>query len=248
MKVAVIMGGVTRDYWNHVDAFKRMMGDIDYDTFIYTWDLFEKTEHKNNHLKASEDICNAYKCENPGTSLRYTLANWFTFENALKPRVDYYKSFPIPFPKTNLLTGIFAQHFTIKQAFNMISNPNDYNLIIRYRFDWHPKFQLDWNGFGPVIFQENCLMFSNQKVHGIKGTKWSMNDLFAVSTPENMKIYCGLYDEMMKGTYDKYILENKNIITEYLLVLHLRLNNVNLKMANWPYKKFYATASKKGKR
>lgn len=242
MKVAVLIGGVTRDYWNNFLSFTNMMGDVDYESYIYTWNLFDKESDQNNLSNALSRISNIY------SAVDCQMGDWNTFKESLQPRVDYYKSFPIPFPKTNLLTGIFAQHFTMKQAFNLIPNPNTYDLIVRYRFDWHPFFKIDWDGLVPVISQNNSLMFSNQKVHGIKGTKWSMNDLFAISTPENMKIYCGLYDEMIKGTYDKYILDNKNIITEYLLVLHLRLNKVHLMMTDWPYKKFYATASKKGKK
>jgi len=242
MKVAVVIGGVARDYWNHDRAFRMMMGNVEYDLFIYTWDLFEDKE--KSCIDIITDIGMRYKC--PGENKSITrMGNWDTFKEALQPRVDYYKTFKIPFPKTNLLTGIFAQHYTMKRAFDMISSPEEYDLIIRYRFDWHPEFIILWDEIAPLA--KKNLLYSNQKTHGIKGTSWVINDLFAISNPKNMRVYAGLYDEMLTGRYDKYILKNKNIITEYLLVLHLKTNNIPLMPYKFPYKKFIATASKKGK-
>lgn len=226
MKVAVIIGGLSRNYKNIYSSFSKMLSGMDSDIFIFTWDMFSDTNDASIGLQALTDMYNPTKI---------VMESYDAFSKFIHDRITHFTTIQA---KRNgygaLKTSLMAQHYTIKGAYSLIDAPDEYDIIIRYRFDWCPTFVINWEDV--LNKSQKAVLYSNQKVNGLRGTKWLINDLFIVSNPKYMKVCCSLFDAMMTDVYLEDIRRVKCFIPEYILALHLIKNNIPLEGYNFPYK------------
>lgn len=233
MKVAAIIGGMSRNYKYTYKNFFDMIGNsVDLDIFIFTWSMFEETGNINECLQEVKNIFRPKKI---------VMSNYDAFSKTIDDRINYFES--LPYHRTgnfSLRTGLLAQHYTLKQAYYLIDVPSDYDLIIRYRFDWLPLFTIDWEDV--YFLGKDRLLYSNRKIHGLKGEKERINDMFAISNPKHMEVYCSLFDTMLTDVYINDIITTGCFIPEYMMALHLMRNDVPFQGYNFPYefkKKLY---------
>ncbi len=219
MKIAIVIGGQPRSWKQTYQKFKKMYGDVNPDIFISTW----STENTTG-------IIDTYKPK----------AISFLDPSIIEPKINKRVAFleTLPYHRTghySLKTGLLLQHYIINKAFSLIDNYLDYDLIVRYRFDWEPEFIIDWQQIYNLCKERNILLYSNKKVHGPKGSKYTINDLFAIGLPEHMKIYFSLYTAMSYDTYLPCVELTKCFIPEYIMALHLNSFNVKTLGYSFPY-------------
>ena len=226
MKVAAIIGGLSRNYRYTRKNFFDMVGSgVDLDIFIFTWSMFDETKNMDDGLNDVKDVFKPKKI---------VMGNYADFSKTIDDRINYFES--LPYHRTghfNLRTGLMAQHYTLKQSYSLIDSPLDYDLILRYRFDWMPLFTIDWDDV--YNLGKNRLLYSNKKTHGIKGGKECINDMFAVANPKHMGVYCSLFDTMLTSSYINDIISTRCFIPEYIMALHLLSNNIPFQGYSFPY-------------
>jgi hypothetical protein len=215
MKVAVIIAGVPRTYLKTFNNFLKMLNGMDVDIFIFSWyEYYDK------------GIIDTY---NPK---KITLQPYHIFSDFIDDKIDFFKT--LKWDKTqgfrkghfNLKTGVMAQWYGVHQCFNSIDDPHQYDLILRYRFDWCPEFSIDWDEVQEICKKEIC--YSGWKIHGTGNYK--INDMFAIGNVFNMRVYTSLYKYMMNDTYVNGIEENNCFIPEFLMAYHLHYHNIPVHM------------------
>jgi hypothetical protein len=234
-KIAVIIGGVSRDYKRNYEQFFKMLGNENVDIYIYTWNLFR--DSGDIHKKFTE-LNNTFR------PIKSEMHDYDSFSKTIDDRVAFFNSLKWIQGGFNLRTGLMAQHYTIKKAFEMIPDYSDYDIIIRYRFDWQPLFVLDWDTI--YTLSRNNLLYPNQKTPGLKGDVakvvygaedgvYRINDLFAIGSAEIMKTYCSLFDTMLTDEYIDDVKKTGCFIPEYIMALHLERNGVCKLAYDFPY-------------
>lgn len=235
MKVAIIMGGLSRNYRDVYPNFFKMLSGVNTDIFIFTWNMFNNTNDAFAGLQALENTYNPTKI---------VMEDYDDFSKFIHDRVTYFTT--IQAKRNNyegLKSGLMAQYYTIKKAYSLITAPDEYDIIIRCRFDWCPTFVINWEDI--LNKSRKAVVHSNQKSNGLKGTELVINDLFVASNPKYMGVYCSLFDTMMTDKYLEDIRRVKCFIPEYVLALHLTKNNIPFEGCDFPYKSFQSFKNRK---
>ena len=89
------------------------------------------------------------------------------------------------------------QWYMVKQGWDLIDNPEQYDIIIRSRSDSYLE---------PFDFQTDNLVVPDRKVDGWQN--WSVCDLMAYGPPAMMEKYCTMFDHMES----MYVNDNVNIV------------------------------------
>lgn len=207
MKVAVIITGLPRTYKRTFDNFQRMLDSVQYDTYIFSWIEYY-----------DEEVSRYYEPK------KLILDNWGLVSQGFDQKLKFFmeqlkwnKSDGFAKGHFNLKTGLLAQWYGVKKAYSIIENKNEYDFIVRYRFDWNPLFIIDW-----ADIEENHIdgiVYSGMKHHGVG--EYRINDMFAIGTPSLMDEYTKLFDCLMSGKYDTGIEKNNCFIPEFILAYHL---------------------------
>ncbi len=233
MKVAVVIGGVSRNYKENYQDFFKMLNRQDVDIFIATWNIFRNKGNPNVQFDELNRIFN------PKRSI---MEDYSLFKKEIKDCLLYLRSLSNGKREFSLETGLLAQHYTLKRVFELIEEK--YDLVIRYRFDWKPLFVIDFEKIYNLC--QEAILYPNQKVNGLKKIPdLRINDLFAISNQENMKVYCSLYDRIIDNSYVDSILKTNCLIPEYLLALHLKTNGVKKNDYHFPYLKLSKMGNRK---
>lgn len=105
-----------------------------------------------------------------------------------------------------------SMFYNIKQAFLSIENPNEYNIIIRNRFD--------------ILYNQQLFLDTNSFLNVPAGGDYrkGLMDLFAYGSPDIMKKYCMLYDYIQL-----YMENNITFHPESILRYHCIQNNIPIK-------------------
>ena len=225
MKVAVIFGGLTRSYKKTNQYFFDMLDGQQVDKYIFTWNIFDDGPINEEY----EKVKSIYKPK------KVVMEDYTSFSKTINDRVAFFDTLPYQRKGDdfNLKTGLMVQYYTLKRAFQLIDNPNEYDMILKYRFDWMPKFKINWDDMYSQTREK--LLYPRQKTHGVHGTEFTSNDLFLISNPDHMRIVCSLYDTMLTDIYIPNVIETKCFVPEYILSLHLKMNNVPNEKYYFPY-------------
>lgn len=98
--------------------------------------------------------------------------------------------------------NMYKMHYLIEKSFQLIDNPDDYDLIIRIRPDKSvEKFDYDWNEIYNTLNETSLISDIKPSIHD--GVGLVIGDQFAVSFPGPMKVYSETFSKVTaeKGVY-----------------------------------------------
>jgi hypothetical protein len=245
MKIAIMFSGLTRIFKQTYKNYLRMLNGKDVDVYIHTWDIFSDFKNPNKGL---DELKAMYK------PTKIVMDNYESFSNIewVNTYAKIYDDLKVNkdgwvHNSANMKTGLIVQHYGLKKVIELIEDLNCYDVIIRSRFDFDSKSSIDWDDLYKET--ENHLLVPAGKNNGLKGTKYSICDLFAASRPKHMKKYCSLLDCLLDERYMQDIMLAKCNIPEYLLALHLIRDEVPFKQYQFKYTEFKNIKNrKKGER
>ena len=218
MKIALILTGHARRYRTTFDSVKHhLLNQHDVDIYLSTWsvdnpgrrygapDWYEPT---SLDLNAVNTIINPY---------RIYVEDYHTFYANRPPPIDIWSSNrPDDIFKTNqhaIVHGTFwverqrDQWWMIKKGWELIENPEQYDIIFRLRVDTKINV-LNIKNNGKIIIPDT-------EVNG----EWSVTDHMAYGPPKLMEQYCHLFDHIGPMYYN----DNVNIAhADEMLGLYLQ--------------------------
>ena len=218
MKVAVVLNGLPRTYKLTYEAFHEMFDDISYDIFIFAWD---------------HDINELIKCYKP---TKIEIDEYSKYKDLMTKNCNLIRSFTNKKFGFCIETGLFAQYYSLFRAYSLIDECDKYDFIIRARFDWKPRFKLD---FTVLNINDKTICSPIQRMPGLKKPPYRMNDLFIVSRPKAFATYANLINHITDKEYLKAMKKYNCIIPEFILYYYLIRCNILIDPRYWPYDLFH---------
>ena len=197
MKIALLLTGHLRKYKECYDSlYQHILSKYDVDTYCSTWNKQEKeVEHTREktflNIIVNENYFDIYKPK------KITIIN-----------IDEYNQNKIIFKKLKRENDIFDiderakyhgeywvnrlmdQWYLVKKAFESIENPQQYDKIIRFRYDiWLENFVLIDNNHITIPRDESFV--------------WDYSDHMAYGNYDVMNKYCHIHNHIFK-LYEKY--------------------------------------------
>jgi len=229
MKAAIIIGGLPKAWWYQVPAIPEMMNGVPADIYIYSWDDFTEGYSAEEGLRVLSEEYQPFKIK---------VESFSTIEPELARRAEELAQYQPPNEKRkkkySLKTGLLAQYYTIRKAWELIDNPDEYDVVIRMRFDWTPRFKFDWGELYEWTRDHIC--YCNRSRQGLKAEGLALSDFFMVSNPKIMSVYTSLFQKMMHtDDYIPVVLEKKCFIPEFILAYHFEVNEIKRRPSYFPY-------------
>lgn len=204
-KIAICISGEPRTFEHCVDSFKRFFNGHDIDIFIAS---------KNQSFQS--ELSEKY---NPKAIKSYIDIDYSSLERLGLEKLGFINlkhNVVIPHANPNIL----PMWYGIQQSFQCLeesTNPLEYDLICRCRFDTLFKTPMDLEKIHP----KSIYLDPNYNEHG------GFSDQFAIGTPEVMKTYFNLFDWIPSSLELKY--EERGYTPERLLKKYLvDINNINI--------------------
>ncbi len=223
-RVAIVLAGLSRSfrrtykslYDNLINKYPR----IKFDIYISTWNITGNVNEDDRDQEASldknyinkeilseDDIVKLNELYHP---IKLEVEDYVEREQHI---LDYYECFKKRYDydceQLRIFNGLFAQYYKINKSFQLIDDPDSYNLIIRTRLDLEIKCKtLDWDK-----------LFRLRKDRLIAMEEWDplgIKDLLILGSPSAMKIYMSMYDYLTEFTdeeFNKMMLSTVEIMT-----------------------------------
>lgn len=198
MKVALLLTGHSRTYKNTIcNLKKQILDNYDVDIYFFTWNKSQPMTIDNKESIYenidSHTLINDYR--SIGNLIKYEIGDIdfykeTRFENIkfLDRENDVFKvNESAKFHGSFWVERLRDQWYGVKQCFSLLSDPMEYDSIVRMRFDID-LFDMKINDFDFVIPKD---------LHG-----WNYSDHFAYGKPEQMKKYCHLFDHIPNMYYE----------------------------------------------
>lgn len=197
MKVALLLTGFPRTYLKTYKNLKKNILDVyDVDTYICSWDKCQLISGGPLVSTDTIDVITSY----PGKISSYVFIDYERYVDRRFPPIkfldrdnDVFKNDPRAMQHGSYwVERLRDQWYIVKYAFSMLINPNQYDLIMRLRFDVDlVDIELKQKKF--VIPAD------------IGG--WDYSDHFAYGDYDSMKKYCHVFDSF----HDMYLTHNIDI-------------------------------------
>jgi len=181
MKVAVLLTGFLRSYKSMFYSLENnLLKKYNCDLYCITWDQQENKNKINiDDFKIYNKYLKNYKLE---SSIEYS--NNKKLFLPIERDGDVFKTNKRAIEHgTYWANRLIDQWKLVYEGYNIIDNPESYDLIIRLRYDINVQYINLSNNL-------NCLIIP-QDIGG-----WSFTDHMAYSDPQIMKIYCSLHNNI----------------------------------------------------
>jgi hypothetical protein len=214
MKIAILISGEPR-FTNYINDFINSLQGVDQaDWFFYLW---KETPHNEKFERIPKGWHNIPSQEWAINNIQHRLPN--NHNVASLKLGEQYES-----PKTDVIHkqfwGIY-QSDLLRQEYEKINGP--YDLVIRARLDLLINDPIDLQNLRNQLDHNLKLMFLPKSPrYGYHQEK--INDQFAISSPENIKIYADLVNHISHRVQH----ENVTLHQETQLVYHLLKNELEL--------------------
>ena len=217
MKTAIVINGLPRVYKSTCEAFGEMLNGADADVYIFAWD--SDVNQLADHYNATRVETEPYEDYRQGILDKC-------------PLIRECSNLKFGF---SIETGLFAQYLSLQKAFNLIPDPDQYDLIMRVRFDWKPRFKIDWPSMN---LDDDVISSPIQKMPGLKNSVFRMNDLFVCGKPSAFKFYANFNDHILDEELRDFMKAHNCIVPEFMLSKHLMDNGLRIEPRYWPYDLF----------
>ncbi len=242
LKIAVCVSGHARGFEKAFPSWSKLFNashEVDY--YCALWNGVGRKPMTRTHLQRhfEREFIDLYNSDTDGreqaSNLRRYKSLYKLFENDQLLNVDKVQSLYKP---VNMIihnaedfssrSGMYCMLYMIQQAFELIENPGNYDLVIRLRPDKEvSNADVDWN-----LLHEQCLadkLFCDSRpaqVHyqGIL----AIGDQFAVSIPAVIKHYCTTFSKTQTQNYPYNRFPMGSHISHMQLALSLLSKNVEV--------------------
>ena len=199
MKVAVLLTGHNRSYESTFESLKQSVLDkYDCDIYINTWDVNQPSAERkvNATFSLPNIIVDKSKLIEKYSSYltKCNFENWESYLNNRFPNISFLNR-PDDVFKVNeraIYHGSYwverlrNQWWVVKNAWNLIDNPYEYDVIFRTRFDLQ---------IHNIQFKKAKFVIPKSEVEFYKiGTNWC--DHMAYGEPDSMEKYCNMFDHI----------------------------------------------------
>ena len=148
MKIAILLPGLIRNIRsNCVNTYNSIFQNHDTDVYSSIWDIrgnliknknYDSEDSYINESKIDENLIKKVKELYKIDKIKIeSFQEWIDLNNDF---INTYCKNHKYASKQMTKNGIFSQYYKIIDSYNMIENPNDYDLIIRWRFDIDTKY------------------------------------------------------------------------------------------------------------
>jgi len=206
MKIAILISGHVRNFKKNVENFHKLfISNLKecghkYDIFISTWDVdgikkdgnpFSTKLTKNviDKDELFDDLKKAYNTKH------IEIENANNYKICSKHINDIFTKYPNLKKKVTKqhIEGVLCQVYKIKKAYELIKNVNEYDVIIKYRFDLKINKKIDWSNKNIVdILTNSIYLYTKYKNNFDNSYHWS--DLVIPGKSEYMKYISNAYD------------------------------------------------------
>ena len=199
MKVAVILTGHCRSYEQTFENLKQYVLDrYDCDLYFNTWDVNEPSAERQVNATFSlpkKPVEQSAVIEKYTPYLKnYNFESWESYTNNRFPNISFIDRegdvFKVNeraiYHGTYWVERLRDQWWMVQRGWNLIQNPNQYDVIFRFRFDLLLQ---------NIQFKKAKLVVPKSEVEFYKiGTHWS--DHFAYGEPDSMEKYCNMFNHI----------------------------------------------------
>ena len=187
MKMAVLLPGMTRRHRKCLPNFNDVFGAYRPDVFSSMWDVDGCLLSKDYRAAAdspsvSVELISPQAVDEEFGFKRMRVESWSQWlGNHLDMIADYCELHPSA-GEQMMANGVFGQYHQVSQTFNLIDNPESYDLIVRWRFDIKAR-PIEFTDTGGICFCASC-----------HASETAPADLYFYGPPELMRRACNLYD------------------------------------------------------
>lgn len=199
MKVAIILTGHSRDYNKSYETFnKNVLEKYDCDVYFNTWDVNQSSPDRNLNRTFNipqkkvdkQSIITQYAPQ----LKNYNFENWEEYQSNRFQSIQFLDRendvFKINeraiYHGTYWVERLRDQWWMVKNAWNLIESPENYDVIFRARFDLNIEH---------IQFKKAKFVVPKSEVEFHKiGTHWS--DHMAYGEPDSMEKYCNMFDHI----------------------------------------------------
>lgn len=209
MKIAILLTGHVRNYKETVknfytDFLSNIKNIGEYDIFLSIWDNdgFKK-EHtpygcKNTNIKLTQeqinDIFNTYQPKKMEVEEQDTVTS--EIDVKAKLIVDKYLKLDKNNKSINHVIAVLSQLYKANRCYKLIDNVEDYDVIIKYRFDAYFKKgkKINWDQ-KELIEQISSFLYLQSKNKFFNEVP-SFSDVLIIGNQECFKLYSRMYDDI----------------------------------------------------
>ena len=209
MKIAILLPGHVRNYKESVNNFYiNFLSNIknigEYDIFLSIWDndgfKKESTPYgcKNTNIKLTQeqinDIFNNYKPKKMEVEEQDTVSSQINAKAKLI--VDKYLKLEENSKSINHVIAVLSQLYKANRCYKLIDNVEDYDVIIKYRFDAYFKKGKKINWDQKELIEEISSFLYLQSKNKYYNEIPSFNDVLIIGNQECFKLYSRMYDDI----------------------------------------------------
>jgi hypothetical protein len=203
MKIAIVLTGHSRDFNKSFPKFKEIFDKYNADVYFNTWDVnqhsinsvgsFNLPKYPINKEELLEKLNPYIKNYNIESSENYEKNRFPNIEFIDRPDDVFKVNERAIYHGSYYVERIRDQWWMVKNAWKLIENPYQYDLIMRVRFDMFIE---------KIQFKKAEFVVPKSTIEFISiGTYWS--DYFAYGTPVSMEKYFHFFDHI-ETLYKEY--------------------------------------------
>lgn len=241
LKIAVCVSGQLRGYKKALASWDKFgFNDHDVDTYVCVWgDVGRKKLHPAHiHRLASPNVAQVFRdfISSYGLAKFKSKFNKFSeYLNSVNLAItsDIEKTYNtsnvllVDDDKYTDFSNMEKMHMMIDKCWNMIKEPEIYDLIIRIRPDKSlSQFSFDLTNFNQDYFTNSIITDSAPSV---RMNDIYMGDQFAIGNPQVMKIYSEIYSKYLKKNEPLFEMRGfEQLCAHSTLYANLLLNDINV--------------------
>lgn len=219
LRIAVCVSGQVRGYKRVIESWASVFdaSEHDFDFYCCFWDEIGSKPFVKQHMHRyfSDDFINIYlrhtesRSDTENELSYYPLYDVFNKKSKLSTNdvIETYKPVKldvVPTKDFKEQSGMYCMHYMIERCWNLIDDPNSYDLIVRIRPDKPLRGTLQWNRVLEKAVQG--YLFSDVQADMHQGVGLIMGDQIGISIPNIMRKYCQTFSNVknVNGCYSEY--------------------------------------------
>lgn len=215
-KIALVLTGHLRSHKENLDNLKKFLLDNNnVDIFVSTWDINYTGPKRPNKNKPNVLAFRKFNDDEIKENLKiYPNVKALKIHSADKAHEDTYEKFSSLIGKkwqNGKAVKSCVAWYCVSEGFKLVENPNDYDILMRFRFDI--------NLVSPLELKSNTLVVTPSEHKAI----FKVRNHFQYGTPAIHNFMTSMYDNMM-ATYST----SRDLLSEQILEKVLANSNLDL--------------------
>lgn len=215
-KIALVLTGHLRSHKENLDNLKKFLLDNNnVDIFVSTWDINYTGPKRPNKNKPNVLAFRKFDDDEIKENLKiYPNVKALKIHSADKAHEDTYEKFSSLIGKkwqNGKAVKSCVAWYCVSEGFKLVENPNDYDILMRFRFDI--------NLVSPLELKSNTLVVTPSEPKAI----FKVRNHFQYGRPAIHNFMTSMYDNMM-ATYST----NRDLLSEQILGKVLANSNLDL--------------------